>query len=257
MTQLDTAHAAMETGDDTARLRFYEHLAQTELHLLLRAEAATDTLSPEVFAVEGVDYVLAFDTLDRLSGFVGRAAEHASLPGRALVRMLVTRGLGLGLNLEAPSSMLLPPDAMGWLAQTLDHAPEQAELKLQELRAPGQLPDGLLTALDARLARMAGLARAAYLAGATYPGGARGHILVIEGAQTDAEPALAQAVSEALTFSGVEAGALDVAFVPADAALVARLGPVALRFDLPKVAATEPAPRKAPGSDPDTPPRLR
>ena len=43
MTDLDQAHAAMETApeDDTARLRFYERLADTELFMLLGAEAVT------------------------------------------------------------------------------------------------------------------------------------------------------------------------------------------------------------------------
>jgi hypothetical protein len=62
-------------------------------------------------------------------------------------------------------------------------------------------------------------------------------------------------VGEALTFSGVEAGELDVAFFrPSDPA-VARMAKVGLRFDLPEVE--EPGAQTAPGMDPDRPPRLR
>ena len=47
-TPLDRAHDAMqaEPGDDAARLRFYERLADAELFLLLDAEAEGDRSNP-------------------------------------------------------------------------------------------------------------------------------------------------------------------------------------------------------------------
>jgi hypothetical protein len=70
-----------------------------------------------------------------------------------------------------------------------------------------------------------------------------------------AEGALAQLVGDALSFSGLEAASLDVAFFRATDPICARLARVGLRFDLPEVVA--PPERAAPGSDPDKPPRLR
>ena len=71
-----------------------------------------------------------------------------------------------------------------------------------------------------------------------------------------AHEALSQAVREALVFSGVEAGELDVVFLQPDDPAVEVLERVGLRVDLPQPepAAASPA---APGSDPDAPPRLR
>ena len=69
-----------------------------------------------------------------------------------------------------------------------------------------------------------------------------------------AERALAGAVREALVFSGVEAGAIDVTFVEASDPLAAALARHGLRFDLPQPEAPE---RVPPGSDPDAPPKLR
>ena len=70
-----------------------------------------------------------------------------------------------------------------------------------------------------------------------------------------AEQALAQAASEALIFSGLDAGEMDVAFFSASDEMSARLAKVGLRFDLPQ---PEPlAGPQAPGMDPDAPPRLR
>ncbi len=73
----------------------------------------------------------------------------------------------------------------------------------------------------------------------------------------EAQPALAAAVSEALTFSGIEAGALDVSFIRAEDPIVLTLSKWGLRFDLPEPARSEAAAPKAPGMDPDSPPKLR
>ncbi len=257
-TRLDTAHAAMEATPDDAkvRLRFYETLAASELYLMLRAEAQGDQIDPEVFDLGGQAYVLVFDREDRLAQFAGRAVPYAALTGRSIAIVLGGQGIGLGVNLDvAPSAILLPPEAVAWLAETLAGAPSEIEAKPDSFRAPKGLPDTFLTALDARLATMAGLARLAYLVGVTYDTGAQGHLLGFVGAEPDAQGALARAVSEVLAFSGLEAAALDVAFFEAADPVAARLASCGLRFDLPDPP--QRAPRPAPGSDPDKPPKLR
>ncbi len=70
----------------------------------------------------------------------------------------------------------------------------------------------LLTALDQKLATATGLAKSAYLVGVTYDTGAKGHLLGFVNAVEAAQGALAKAVSEALTFSGIEAGAWMLGF---------------------------------------------
>ncbi|MDT0682413.1 SseB family protein [Roseicyclus sp. F158] len=255
-TAIDAAHAAMESapGDDAARLRFYERLADAELFLLLEKEAEGDAIEPRVFPLEDGPVVLAFDREERLAAFAG-PSPYAGMSGRSLSELLAGQGLGLGLNLEvAPSSTLLPASAVSWLAETLAHRPSEAAAQPDEISAPTGLPEALLTALDAKLASAAGLAPMAYLAAVTYEGGARGHLLAFVGAVPGAEPSLARATGEALTFSGIEAGALDVAFFRASDPVAARLARVGLRFDLPKA---ETPVRAAPGSDPEAPPRLR
>ena len=69
--------------------------------------------------------------------------------------------------------------------------------------------------------------------------------------------ALATAVSEVLSFSGLEAAALDVAFFRAEDPAAARLARVGLRFELPKPEPMAQTPGHAPGLNPDKPPRLR
>ncbi|MCK0096689.1 SseB family protein [Yoonia sp. F2084L] len=258
MTDLDQAHAAMEAApeNDAARLRFYERLADTELFMLLGAEADGDQITPELFEIEDQNFTLVFDREERLSQFVGRVAPYAGVPGRALANMLAGQGIGLALNLEvAPSAMLIPAEAVDWLVATLSHGPDETEARLTEVSAPGGLPEVVVSGLDRKLAIAAGLARFAYLAAATYEDRARGHVLAFVDAVEGAEKALASAASEALTFSGIEAGVMDVLFVRASDPLAAHLAKVGLRFDLPEPEV--PQVPGAPGMDPEKPPKLR
>jgi hypothetical protein len=263
-TPLDTAHAAMLDGDPAAERAYYARLADTEMFLMLdaapdAANRADDALSPQVFALDEGRFVLAFDREDRLTAFAGRAADYAALSGRALARMLAGQGaLGLGVNLGTDAALLLPADGVTWLAEALETPIAEAEARLAEVLRPRGVPEALLRALDQALARTGGLALCAYLASARYEGGGQGHLVAFAGAAPGAEPVLARAVAEALRFSGLEAGALDVVFPGQGAALWRHLDRVALRFDLPEPEpVADPAPPAAPGSDPARPPRLR
>ncbi|WP_171239630.1 SseB family protein [Ruegeria sp. HKCCA5491] len=259
ITALDSAHAAMDAApqDDAARLRFFERLADSELFLMLTKEARDENISPELFDVADGSFVLAFDREDRLAQFAGRPVPYVAVSGRVLSSMLAGQGIGLGLNLEtAPSSMLIPSEALGWLATTLQHGPEEVEQHFAEFVPPAGLPDELLTALDTKLATAVGLAQAAFLVGTRSKEGGSGHMLGFVDAVGGAEAALAKAASEALTFSGIEAGAMDVGFFSAQDAAAASLARVGLRFDLPQPEARAMT-QVAPGSDPDKPPVLK
>ncbi|MCR8725896.1 SseB family protein [Frigidibacter sp. ROC022] len=261
-TPLDRAHAAMEAApeDATLRLRFYEALVEAELILWLAADPAPGAdPAPALFDTEDGRLALSFDNEARLAAFTGAPAPYAALPGRALVQMLAGQGIGLGLNLGvAPSSFLLGAEAIDWLAETLAVAPEPMQSRPVHL-APPRLPPEVIAALDRKLARAAGLASHALLAEARWSDGREGHLLALVGAVAGAEQALAQALGEALIFSGQEATVLDVAFLAENDALTGRLAGQALRFDLPSGAQPEtdaPGPQP-PGSDPNRPPRLR
>ncbi len=258
-TLLDQAHAAMEGSPDTdsARLRFFEQLAGSELYMMLTQEAEGEDISPEVFEVEGQSFVLVFDREARLAEFSGQEVPYVALSGRAVASMLAPAGLGIGLNLEvAPSSMLLPPDAVAWLAEMLQQAPDQVEAHAQEFHPPTGLPEVLLPVLDTRLASAGALADLAYLVGVTYEHGGKGHFLAFVDAVPGSERALAQMVSDVLRFSELEAAVLDVGFFRASDPVSARLARVGLRFDLPKPDTNVDVPGAAPGMDPARPPKL-
>jgi hypothetical protein len=257
VTPLDAAFTAMDASpDDTAlRLAWFDKLAASELFLLLEAEAEGDRIRPKVFAVDGADLVLAFDREERLAAFAGDVAPYAALSGRALAQMLAGAGLGLAVNLGTQAETVLEGEAMEWLTGTLSQAPETVEDRPDEVLPPDGLPDTLLRALDARLATTHGRAALAYLVATRFKDGRRGHLLAFVGAMDGTEGALAQLVGDALSFSGLEAGSLDVGFFKAADPVCAAMAKVGLRFDLPQLA--DPVARAAPGSDPDKPPLLR
>lgn len=259
-TPLDHAHAAMEAApdDDAMRLRFFERLADAELFLLLAEEPEGDRVTPQTFDLGPQTVVLVFDREDRLTQFLGGVAPYAALSGRVVVDLLSREGLGLGLNLDvAPSSFLLDAQGVAWLAETLQNAPSETEQRLAEVSPPTALPESLLEALDAKLSTGSGLARYAYLVATRSDAGGVGHMLAFVDALPGAEPALAQAVGEVLTFSGIDAAQLDVAFFASDDRALQKIAQVGLRFDLPTPDPLQSGVRPAPGSDPDKPPILR
>ncbi len=258
-TPLDRAHVAMEAaGDDTGRLRFYERLVDAELCLLLTGEPEGDAVEPDLFEVEGGKFALVFDTEERLAEFAERTVPYVAMSGRALVGMLVGQGIGLALNPGvAPSAFLLPGEAVDWLAGTLAQEAAPISARPVEISAPREVPEVLLTALDAKLAACGGLAKMAYLAAVTYAPARPGMLLAFIEAAPGAEGALARAVSEAVIFSGVEAAALDVGVFEASDPMAARLAKVGLRFDLPGPEASPGGDPVGPGMDPERPPKLR
>ncbi|MEM6310830.1 MAG: SseB family protein [Pseudomonadota bacterium] len=253
---LDQARAVMERSDED-RLRFYAALADAELNVLLQEEPQGEDIEPRSLVIDGQHMVLAFDSEARLAGFADGVAPYAAMPGRILAQLLGDAGLGLALNVGVPEvETILPPEALVWLTDTLTNdGPGTHDAQIRALESPGQVPDILLEALGARLTSSAGLARVAILARAELNSGETTFVLAIVGAQARAEPALARAVSEAVTFSGVEAGYLDVLFLPEGHAMVDRFARAGMQFEIPTPQAPEIAP-PAPGMDPDKPPKL-
>ena len=257
LTPIDEAHAAMTAAedDDTARLRFYERVADAELFLLLEAEAEEDQVRP-VLLEDG--YVLVFDRGERLAAHVGSPAPYVALSGRAIAGMLEGQDLGMALNLGvAPSEFLLPAGAVAWLRDTLAHGAGEVEARIERVLPPVGLPESLIAGLDAKLATATAMAAGAYLVAVEYHGGGRGHLLGFVGALPRAQEALVRAASEALTFSGIEAGAMDVGFFAPGDPVVEKLARVGLRFDLPQGEPLKHTPRMPPGMDPSSPPILK
>ncbi|WIV51205.1 SseB family protein [Marivivens sp. LCG002] len=258
-TELDSALHQMNAApeSDVARLKFYERLADTELFILLEEEPEGDNIKPETVDYADLTFLLVFDREERLADFAKRSAPYVSLSGRGIAQMVAGQGVGLALNIGVEGGeTLVDPTAMDWLLGTLAERPDFAEARPVELFAPKGLPEAVVVGIDRKLAASTGLAKAAILVGVVYDSGVRGFMLVVLDALPEAQHALANAMNEALTFSGVEAGSLDVVFLGADDDFAQRAARVGLRFDMPEpeVPAT---PGANPGMDPSKPPRIR
>ena len=267
-TPLDHAHAAMEAApeDEVSRRAFYQSLADSELFLLLVRDAEGESIEPEVYAFDEGSFVLVFDREERLAEFVGRAAPYAALSGRALAGMLRGQGIGLGVNPEvAPSSIMLPAEAVDWLAEMLEPAPqEQAGAVAHAFEAPDFDPAvqaAILAAVEARLERMAGVARAACLVKARFEDGSAGHMLAVFDAVPEAQTPLAKAMGEVQAFAGVEGQGFDIAFFSGAGAVAEKARSVGHWIEFPEPVAMRETqvqiPGAAPGMDPDRPPILK
>ncbi len=257
MTVLDSAHAAMTAGGEAEALAFWRAFADAELFVVLEREAEGDTMEPEVFDLSMGRMLLAFDAEERLATISDDPVPYAALPGRVVAGQLAGQGLALGLNLGtgALSETVLPGASMDWLAQMLTQAePEEREAQIARLAFP-LMPEGLVAALSGLLPP----GGVAALAQAEYQAGGWGHVLAFAGLGPQDEARMARAVTEALAFSGLDAAALDVVFVVAEAALfqrIARAGQVLRGAALGAVAEAV-APPQGPGMDPERPPRLK
>jgi len=258
-TPLDRAFAASLNSDGDT-LRFYQVLADTPLLLVLDEVATGQRINPRVFDLEDGPVLLAFDREERLAALGLGPLPYAELPGRIIAQHLAGKGVSLGLNFgcDAPSETMLAPEALDWLAEMVAEEPEQTQARPEGFFTPRDLPAALSEALTFTFNAAPGLADAALLVGVRYDDGRRGHMLAIIDAPPQAQQPLARAVAEALRFSGVEAGEIDVTFLAGGDAVVKQLARSGILFEFPAApaAVAKPSPA-APGMDPDRPPKLR
>lgn len=260
-TAIDAAfHASQAEPDDNGLyLRLLERIMDAELFLLLAEEPEQDHIEPHLFEMEEGQFLLAFDRGERLAEFLDSPSPYIALPGRRLVEMVAGQSVGLALNLGvAPSEMLLPPEAVNWMAEIGSGAPDVHEARLTGIAMPRHLPSGLMAALDPKLAAMASVIDEAHLVEAEFSDEDHALLLVLFGVPEIARRDVASAIGEAVRFSGVDHARLDVTFLDSDAPSRSQIEAVSVRIELPEAHSAAPdEPPAAPGSDPDKPPRLR
>jgi len=256
-TTLDLAYVAMQ-NDEANAPNFYARFLESELFLMLENEVVEDAAQPLIMETSDGPLVLVFDLEDRMAAFNEEPSDYVALSGRRIAKMLSGQGVAIGLNLgEAPSAMVLPVEAVDWLAAAAIGDDTEVEAKPMEIGKPVGVPEALVAALDSKLANMGGVVSAAYLVSARYEGGESGHMLALVNVPDAAKTGVSEALSEALRFSGVEAGQLDLAFLAADDPHLERFIRAGLGFEVPELVLPKMAEPKAPGMDPDKPPLLR
>lgn len=258
-TPIDRAHALMMSGADAERLGFYQAVADAELYLWLTEEPQGENISPEIYTSDDVQFVLAFDTEDRLADIAQNTVPRIAIAGRALANILSQNGIGLALNMgDAPSAILLPAEAMSWLVETLSPGKsEKLERQPVSVSDAGHVSEALKNALLDKLTRAAGHASRAFLATAIYADARTAPMIAFVDANKAVEDALRDAVNEALIFSGEQEKSMDVAFLDASHPMVSTLATIGFELDMRVVEPPSPLQPSAPGMDPASPPRLK
>jgi len=255
-TTLDLAMVKKQSGDE-ANLGFYARLLESEMFMILEDEVGEDAARPLVLDTSDCAVALIFDTEERLAEFAGEPVPYLALSGRKMVAMLAEKDIGIGVNLGSVSETVLPPDIINWLAKNLGSKDSIEQEKPVEISAPISVPEALIKALDQKLANMSGVVSAAYLVAVEYETGGKSHMLALVDVTPDAQNGVAEAMSEALLFSGIEAGRLDITFLLARDASVSRFAKVGLAFEIPELILPKASENPAPGMEPDRPPKLR
>lgn len=252
-TPLDRAWTAA-AADETALPRFWDMLAASELFLPIDPETLTGGApQPLLFPVEGVETALAFDTEERLAGFMEGGTAHLTLSGRAVVGMFAGSGVQLGLNLgEAPSATILPAAALDWAAAALAQPVEASAGGIERLTPPAAATPELLAALDAKLNALGPAVAEAWLCGH-----GEGLILMLAMRAAGAEEAAVAALAETARFSGGDAPAYDIAVLGAGDARLEAARRMGLGFEPEDPEAVTRVERVAPGMDKAKPPKLR
>lgn len=250
----------MENDPENAslRLRYYEQFARREIYLLLKSEPEGDRIDPQIVTMDDQNFILAFDTEARLASFHETPSPYAALNGRDIAAMLKGQGVGIGVNLGvAQSAFLIAADGVDWLNGVLDNQAQGLERKVETLLTPETIPENLREALARCLLGFAGFAQSACLVDVQYQDGTRAHLLAVIGADEPMKEAIGRGVAETLSFLE-QPFSLDVSFFEANDSTVQRMNALGLSFAIPKPAEPQPmrAP-KAPGMDPDKPPKLR
>ena len=233
---------------------FFLTLVNSELFVWLEEEVRGEVIDLKDFPTDAGPIALAFDREERLSAFVGTPQPYAALPGRVLLKMLKSTGIGLGVNLDvAPSSTILTPEMLEWCLEKLQVQVSSIEpTELMSVRAPASVPPSVSAVLQSLMRQLRGSALECAVADAIDQSDQRMSILIIRGAGELDRTALTGAFSEALAFAGVD----DEWRLCVDRKLGKDLS-------LPTFAApsadpiAQPRAMRAPRSDPDKPPILR
>lgn len=238
----------------SGRARVLQRLADTELFVALAGDPKNDRLELQVFGLPEGQVALACDTEDRLSAFFSdRPVAYAAMPGRALAARLMPMGIGLLVNPEEQSQVLVTPDMLGWLVKILDHASVEGVRRPAHLLPPTpEMVAALAEPLAARLADLSGLAQSAHLVAGDWEDDIT-HVLLIVGTDPAHQAAVAKAVAELAAVLDLPS-AMTVGFPSAES-----VPPFAVSFEIAAQAPDSPVERRqrAPGSDPSKPPKLR
>jgi len=160
LTPLDQAYVeATQGGKESV---FYNAFLSTTIFIATvnapekeqnRRAGENDSISPIIIESDGANYVMLFDTKERLASWAKREVGFAALPGHAIVEMMST-DFHWVLNVGTEHMKILVPEEIQWLKENLKKALEQTMPSGTQviIGAPAKIPAGLSLQLPDRSA---------------------------------------------------------------------------------------------------------
>lgn len=171
MTPLDTALLAAQKNEEH-QSAFYNAFLNSELfiptHTMTendqrRRASENETISPIFVESEGVQYLMLFDSKERLSSWAQREMGFVALPGHAIVEMMSPE-FHWALNVGTDYVKTFVPEEIQWLKSSLDQSKGQETTMTAGtnvlIGAPVKIPNGLIDSLTNSIKRNPEIKRA-------------------------------------------------------------------------------------------------
>ena len=179
MTPLDTAYVAAMKNEDK-QSEFYNIFLNSELFIpthetpekdQLRRADEDESISPIFIESNGIQYLMLFDSKERLSSWAQREVGFVALPGHAIVEMMSDE-FYWALNVGTEHVKTFEPDEIKWLKQTVAQSKGQSTKVASGtevlIGAPAKIPDGLIESLIKNLNSRNNEVKRAYLGQVLY-----------------------------------------------------------------------------------------
>lgn len=157
MTKLDTAYTAAKNNDEQ-KPAFYNQFLNTDLYVATHSETDdSESIAPLIVEYSGVQFLMLFDTQQRLADWAKKEMAYAVMPGHTLVQRMNT-DYHWALNVGTDFTKTFVPKEIAWLKEIVEKTKsEQAQAGQNQsptknisalVRKPKELPDSFINRLS-------------------------------------------------------------------------------------------------------------
>jgi hypothetical protein len=162
MTPLDEVFIAAQK-DPANQANYYNLFLNTDFFIPThdipkeekeRRASKGESITPILVESEGVQFLMLFDTQERLSSWATREVGYARIPGHAIVEMMDSK-THWALNVGTEYFKEFVSNEIKWLKESLEHSKGRdmnvAEGTRVMIGAPAKIPNGLIESLSRKL----------------------------------------------------------------------------------------------------------
>ena len=163
MIFIRTVHSGPNNTD--RKLQFYRRILESDLLVVLQNSDFAEDRRPSIFDTQEENFLLCFDSKEKLTNFITHETAHVLLPFKEILELIKSKKIGIALNIDNHSGILLDSKTVEWKEQVLS-AGQVEELRSisVEFEFPTLVNDFLLSNLKIVLETMVGMARRVVLA---------------------------------------------------------------------------------------------